>query len=59
MHISQNVCFFFLLIDVFFDKDSKSAIRIFQTALFFELAIGKKERKNRNNKTTFAKPFLC
>ena len=36
IHISQNKLFF-LLIDVFFDADSKSEIRIFWTALVFEL----------------------
>ena len=29
--------YFFLLIDVFFDADSKFEIRIFRTALVFEL----------------------
>ena len=36
MHISKNKLFF-LLIDAFFDADSKSEIRIFRTALVFEL----------------------
>ena len=36
MHISQNKLFF-PLIHVFFDANSKSEIRIFRTALVFEL----------------------
>ena len=39
--------YFFLLIDVFFDADSKSEIRIFRTALVFEL-YEEKERKNNH-----------
>ena len=44
----MNVFFFFyLLIDVFFHVDSKSDIRIFRTALVFELGIGRKKRHNK------------
>ena len=56
MHISQNKLFF-LLIDVSFDAESKSEIRIFQTGLVFELQ-EENERKNRHNKTQVSKYFL-
>ena len=56
MHISQNT-FFFYLIYVFFDVDSKSEIIIFRTALVFEL-YEEKKRKSRHNKTQVSKCFL-
>ena len=46
--LGKKINYFFLLIDVFFDADSKSEIRIFRTALVFEL-LEEKERKNRYN----------
>ena len=55
MHISKNK-FFFLLINAFFDADSKSEIRIFRTALVFEL-YKEKEHTNRHNKTQVLKYF--
>ena len=47
----------FLLIDVFFNADSKSGIRIFWTALVFELYEEEEERKNRHYNTQVLKSF--